>query len=188
MNMTKYRIKSGNRNGFTLVEVIVVIAILGIISAAIMTIFQFTMNAFRQTTLRADQQADTRHALDQVKKEVGVAKSVIVSNIIPASFPSETGYGYCYYDKTNHKLILRTMDGKTYEYMQGLPDNITNSINFEPVSAVANTPLDSIQFLWQIGDYQLGTTVYIQNMKYWLGSSVSATYTTGPGIYIQFSN
>jgi len=182
-------VKAGSiRKGFTLVELIVVMAILGIVTTAIIATFQFVMTSFRHTTLRADQQADARYAMEQVKREVIYAKSVVVNSIIPASLPTATGVGYCYFDTVNRVLVMRTLDGTIENYLQGLPDDLVYQLIFEPVSSVSGDPNDAISMSWQIADYSLDTIAYIQNMDYWLGSSVTATYTTGPGIYIQFSN
>ena len=190
--MNKHRengsIKRKNRSGFTLIELVVVMAILGIVTLAIMTVLQFSMRTFSQANLHADQQTEAKVALDQVSKEVRYAKSVVVRNVIPTTLPSAIGYGYCYYNASDHLLYLHTMDGKALIFFQGLPATLTYSIYFEPLAAITGTSYNSILCDWQIGDYTISTDIFIQNMQYWLGSSVTATYTTGPGIYIEFNN
>lgn len=174
--------------GFTLIELIVVMAVLSIVTLAIITVMQYSMRTFNQANLRAYQQAEARIALEQVRREVRYAKTVVVSNMIPTILPTADRYGYCYYNTANHLLYLHTMNGQTITFFQGLPSSLTYSIHFEPMAAVEGTTSDSIFCDWKIGNYAISTNIFIQNMQYWVGSSVSATYTTGPGIYIEFND
>lgn len=177
--------KKVNRKGFTLVELIVVMAILGIVSMAIMTVFQFTTTSFIQSNLRAEQQYEARMAMDRVKKEVGMAMTVTISDVIPATLPADRGY--CYYDQANNRLVLRTADGVVHHMIATLPASMSTICQFQPimVEGVYNT----VKLLWQIGNYDLSTDFFIQNMDVHLGH-VTTTYIMGddapPGIYLEY--
>lgn len=178
--------KMRKRSGFTLVELIVVIAILGIVSAAILAVFQFTNTSFVSTNLLAEQQYEARMAMDLVKKEVGLAMTVVISDVIPTTLPTDRGY--CYYDQANHRLILRTTDGNVHSLIAGLPASISTICQFQPImiGGVYNT----VNLLWQIGKYNLSTEVFIQNMEVHKGH-VTTTYIMGddapPGIYLEYN-
>jgi prepilin-type N-terminal cleavage/methylation domain-containing protein len=174
------------RKGFTLVELILVVAVLGIVGLSVMVAFQFTTRSFISADTRQKVQFESRYSMDLLKKELGVASNVIISDLIPSTLPASGGY--CYYNPSSGTLILRKLDGDTHTLMAILPDSLGYSIQFEPVSigGIANT----VKLNWMIGDYTLTTNVYIQNMSTYLGS-VTTTYdiseSAPPGIFIQFN-
>ena len=153
------------RAGFTLVELIVVLAILGIVSLAISSVFQFSLRSFTSSNLRSKQQYETRTAMDQVKKELSVSAAAIIYEVIPTSKPVNSGYGYCYYDSSNHYLVLHTPAGKDYTLLNYLPDSLAASINFAPVTRFVDGDdiTNAVELIWQVGDYKLNTVVYVPN-------------------------
>lgn len=174
------------RKGFTLVELIVVIAILGVVSAAIMTTFQFTTRSFSAANLRSQQQFETRMAMNLVKRELGMARNVIIRDSIPATLPAG---GFCFYDPINHVVRLRTVDGRTFNLIATMPAHVAISTRFTPLS-FGTGAFNTVRLDWRVGDYFLTTDVYIQNMAEHLGSVTTSYNISGnapPGIFIQFN-
>lgn len=174
------------KKGFSLVELILVVAILGIVGVAIMTIFQFTTRSYSASTLRSQQQYETRMAMDQVKKKLGIAKNVIIRDVIPETLPTDSGY--CYYDSTARLLRLRSVDGQDFNLIANLPSHLVIRMHFKPVKVGAS--YDMVRLEWQVGDYSLNTDVFIQNMAAHLGS-ITANYDISgedppPGVFIEF--
>lgn len=170
--------------GFTLIELIVVVAILGVVSGAIWSLFNYTNRSFYQSTLRQEQQIIARRAMNDVKKHVGVAHTVVIHDSIPSIMPDD---GYCFYDETTGILTLVTKFGEKFEYLQSLPDNIPISIEFVPVEV--NGEINTVQLKWSIGNYHLTTDVFIQNMSVHMGSVTTSNSTDDPqpkGIFLSY--
>lgn len=176
-----------NRKAFTLIELIVVMAILGVVTLAIISVFQFTNRSWLNANLREQQQYETRMAMNLVKEELGIAKLVIISDTIPAPSALPASGGYCYYDIVNHVLKLRTIDGATHDLIANLPDSISAEVQF--VAVPVSSKLNTVQLNWDIGGYALITNVFIQNLP--VDDRVTTTYDLGgnpsPGVFIEFS-
>ncbi len=177
------------KKGFTLVELILVVAILGVVGAAIMTIFQFTTRSYTTSDLRSRQQYEARMAMDQVKKELGIAKEVIIRDSIPTEVEWPTG-GYCYYDSAARLLRLRSIDGREFNLIAKLPAHLAIKVHFKPVNVEGANFYNAVRLEWQVGDYSLNTDVFIQNMAAHFGY-VTANYNVSsdnapPGIFIEF--
>ncbi len=173
------------RKGFTLVELIVVIAIFGIVSMVIMTIFLATNKTFVEAEKLYKEQTESRYALNLVKNELGTAKNVVIYEAVPDTLPT-TG-GYCYYDTTSRHLRLRLMSGATYDLFNTLSINESIQILFAAVSN--NGKLNAVNLDWTVGNYHLATDVFIQNIG--TDGSVTTDYDISgnplPGIYVEFN-
>ncbi|MGI6325563.1 MAG: PilW family protein [Saccharofermentanales bacterium] len=175
------------KKGLTLVELILVVAILGIVGAAIMTIFQFITRSYTTSDLRSRQQYEARMAMDQVKKKLGIAKNVIIRDVIPETLPPDGGY--CYYDSAACLLRLRSIDGeREFNLIANLPAHLPIKVHFKPVNV--GDSYDTVRLEWQIGDYSLSTDVFIQNRAAHFGSVITSYDANSddapPGIFIAF--
>jgi prepilin-type N-terminal cleavage/methylation domain-containing protein len=87
-----------DERGFTLVEMLTVLAMLGLVIAALTTILVAAMNAEREMNRRFASQINARLALDQLRREVHCASSVTptgasssVTIVLGSRCPSATG-------------------------------------------------------------------------------------------------
>lgn len=75
--------KPGNKNGFTLIEIIISLAILSIVVTAAYELDDFGRKTFKKSNDKADTQFDVRMAADFITKEIRYADSVQVLNSVP---------------------------------------------------------------------------------------------------------
>ncbi len=109
-------------------------------------------------------------AMDQVKKELGIAKEVIIRDSIPTEVEWPTG-GYCYYDSARtFASSARSIDGREFNLIAKLPAHLAIKVHFKPVNVEGANFYNAVRLEWQVGDYSLNTDVFIQNMAahFWL--------------------
>ncbi|MFT8889639.1 MAG: prepilin-type N-terminal cleavage/methylation domain-containing protein [Ethanoligenens sp.] len=100
-----------NRNGFTLIELIVVMAITSIIMAALVGVFVFTGNMANQTSLAADAQTAAIQVEQQIELGTRYATAVGV-------YPDNTGIGsafshYFYLDAAHPASLSQKANSNT---------------------------------------------------------------------------
>jgi prepilin-type N-terminal cleavage/methylation domain-containing protein len=158
--MMKKQIKK--KKGLTLIELIVVVAILGLVSGAIYTVLQMTMTSFRYSDRRVAAQSVARLALNDMKKNIGVAKYADLSLDVPAVLPAAGGY--IYYDATQGEFIVRRANGSEMQYAvdSHIADEVT--LYFDPIDPpVAGEEYSSIRITITIDRFTLTTDVFVQN-------------------------
>jgi type IV pilus assembly protein PilW len=86
---------AGAQEGFTLPEMLVVLAIIGIVLAGITQLFMSAVNSERDQTNRAQAQQDARLGLDKLRREIRCANSLTTTSGYPASAITITLGSYC---------------------------------------------------------------------------------------------
>lgn len=135
-------------NGFTLVELIISMAILGIVLTSIFSFFNFGNRIFNLGTKKSELQGDTRNAIDYVNRQISNATSL---NIMPISnclsevgsptTPSNYEYMYIEGDKLYHykntgsvaKVVVENIDAAN----SGFEKIYENTISFKIKSSIA---------------------------------------------------
>ncbi|HEX4680740.1 MAG TPA: type II secretion system protein [Gaiellaceae bacterium] len=82
----------GGEDGYSLIEMITVMAILGVVVGAIVTLFAAGINADASANRRFQSQQDARVALDRMRREVHGACTVSAPNSYNTSLSSVTFY------------------------------------------------------------------------------------------------
>src|SRR6476660_9201566 len=83
------------QDGFTLPELLVVLAILGIVLAALTQLFTSGLLTEKDQTNRTQAQQDGRVALDKLRREIHCASSVTPTSGYPVSSVTVTLGSYC---------------------------------------------------------------------------------------------
>jgi prepilin-type N-terminal cleavage/methylation domain-containing protein len=82
-------------DGFTLVEMLIVLSILGIVLASLTVLFTGAMNSENDQTNRAQAQQDARLGLDRMRREIRCASDLTTGSGFPASAVTITLASYC---------------------------------------------------------------------------------------------
>ncbi len=101
-----------DQRGFTLVEVIIVSAILLLVIAGVYSFFTFGQRVFRSGSGQADLHASVRLAAEKISRELRFAGEVelLEENWDPASASTDE-HSYIYYDSNNLCLMLLDSTG-----------------------------------------------------------------------------
>lgn len=92
-----------NKNGFTLVELIIVIAIMGVILAAVTTMFFFSNDTFGKTSDQQTVQSDVRLISTFIEDELQYAHELEVLSAIPVTPEATKRYIYLENDRIMFK-------------------------------------------------------------------------------------
>ena len=87
--------RSRAQDGFTLAEMLVVLAILGIVLAGLTQLFTSALKSQTDQTNRTQAQQDARLALDKLRREIHCASGVTPTSGYPASAITVTLGSYC---------------------------------------------------------------------------------------------
>jgi prepilin-type N-terminal cleavage/methylation domain-containing protein len=135
------RERLGGREGFSIIELLVVMLIASIISVAVLAILSGTTNVFNSQNVRMLNQDDARTAINQMARYVRSATSsadnmTTQSNAIATALPQDIEF-YCDVDG----------DGVAEKVRYYLDDNVLMSQTEEPEWIEATEPY------WEYGEY-----------------------------------
>lgn len=117
------------QHGFTLIELVVTIAILGIVSLLIYQFFSFGTLAFGRGSDKFDLQTELRLVSDYITEEIRFADQVEVLPALPGTFDPSIKYLYV---NAAHRLILvenGTSSNQSEPFIQPNPQMFTLSSN-----------------------------------------------------------
>ena len=96
--MTRLRRRLASQAGYTLIELLQVMAILGVVLTALMTLFVTAMNSEAEMNRRFQAQQDARLAVDRMRREIHCASAVSptgasasVTVTVPSQCPTAGG-------------------------------------------------------------------------------------------------
>lgn len=101
-----------NKNGFTLVELVVVLAIIGLVLGVGFMLLIYNQKTYTAIDTRVDTQTEFRFIINNLEKEIGTAKEINLLNV-DTSLPVATGYTLIYVDTVDGKGSLYKKEGST---------------------------------------------------------------------------
>jgi len=108
--------------GFTLIELVVAIAIIGVLSTALTSMFIFSNKTYKQGMDDSGSDAGITTYLNYVERELRTSQSVELLSSIPTNANLEDGYNYIYLD-SNYALITQKGSNPTDKLqLNGLVD------------------------------------------------------------------
>lgn len=87
--------RASKQDGFTLIEMLVVMAILGVVVAGLAVLFSGALNSQSDQTNRAEVQQDARLGLDRMRREIRCASDITTASGYPASAVTISLGSYC---------------------------------------------------------------------------------------------
>ncbi|MCB2359928.1 type II secretion system protein J [Clostridium estertheticum] len=82
------------RNGFTLIEIVITLAIMSILGIAISQLFNFTYRTNTSINDSAEYQADAQNTMQNIQNELKYANSITIDSNAPTEIVSGTKYLY----------------------------------------------------------------------------------------------
>ena len=107
--MNKKKCKFANK-GFTLVEIIVAIAIAGVVSLIALKLFSFSNDTLNKTEDRSFNQMSVRNSSIAITDRVRYAKELQLLNSVPSPILTSDEYDYIYFSETDKSLIISYKD------------------------------------------------------------------------------
>ncbi|MDW7740392.1 MAG: prepilin-type N-terminal cleavage/methylation domain-containing protein [Bacillota bacterium] len=132
------RVASNNQNGFMLVELLIALALLGVVLALGYMFFNFGTQAFNIGERRAIAQQAARITSDFITSELRFAKEIEIN---PDEAEMVNGYWYFYLSEDN-SIIYRDQNENERIMADSLADDMLYSIYF-----TSNVPDDVVIFL-----------------------------------------
>lgn len=149
---------------FTLIELIIVIAIMGFVIAAGFSVLLFGNNVFNKGSSQAEIQSDLRIASDAVKNELRYATEV---TLLAAQETPVATYSYLYI--SGNRLIQATTDGSGNVTTRNLTEAVLTNVA-APFSLIVDA--NGVNFLNMVLESQSGdqafnvtTEIILKNIK-----------------------
>lgn len=151
-----------NKKAFTLIELVVVLAILAIVFSVITMLMQFSTRTLASSNLQYDKQLFARQIIVDIKNELSFTSRI---NLYTTTQTAATSTGYIYYDSTNRQVVIKGQKAATAKRID-IPADLTNvSLLFNYVlPSNNNTKISMIDIQLIIDQYVVETEVYIQNL------------------------
>ena len=157
--MDKNKVKG--KYGFTLIELVVVMLLIGIISSAVFVVFRHSNLSFMLSQQNAFFQEDARQALREVEPYLGVSSSVDLYNTRPEDPPYEEDYSYCYFENG----ILIFYNATTKRISQYFSENSEGiNVEFYPLAPTGLVDKALIRIVISLNNFSISSDVAIQNI------------------------
>lgn len=88
---------SNNKKGFTLIELIITIAIFSIVILVIFSMFLFENKVFKFSSEQFNAQSDVRFGIDSINKKIRYATELTILKDLPVSIPKGDDNNYIYF-------------------------------------------------------------------------------------------
>lgn len=194
--------KVNKKSGFTLIELVVSMAVAAIAISILTGLFTLTLHSYRQSTSLSEAQAFSSLVLRKVENELKTASTLQITS----SKITTPAYKELYFDSSQNCLIINKA-GIENKYYAGMFDNYDFTLTFTPVadsssSSISSSSSSEISHLLQINEtvknksgtkiYTLSTTVYLDglalNKQSILGISSSSGSSGIVNNYISYKN
>lgn len=164
-------------------ELIIVLAIMGIVSGAIYAVMQMSIRSFSASSKRVDAQVVARMALNEMKQQIGVAKYANLQLDAPVSALPALG-GYCFFDSSANAFIVRDAKGATQQYAISANSASNITLYFEPIEPVAGgSEYNSLRITITVDTFVLSTDVFLQNLDEFGGQIMPQGYEIGSELH-----
>ena len=179
------------RSGVTLIELIVVLAIMGIVASGIWAVLQFSNRSFFHSDRQSTIQKDARYAATILKRHMGTAGEATILPVAPDPLPADSGVGYAYYNTVTRRLVMKNQAGQVFELLN---QTDTTPALGDPTVVVDFTYMGPklVRCRIRIDEFILETDIFLQNQRegqYLVteATGVDADGNPNPGLYIRFS-
>lgn len=156
--------KNANINGFSLIELIVVMGLISLILTLAFSIYTFSSTIFRDGNRQNDLQSETRLAIENLMGELRYATFIqlISEGSVPSTVTSSYE-AYIFYDSVTDSLIKRTNLGDQ-KYLLGTSSS-TSPLNFSVSSLSPYMISYSLSVKNGRQDFNISSNVSLLNIK-----------------------
>ena len=151
------------QKGFTLVELIVVIAIIGVLMTSIIGVFMFGVNLYNSSNDSYMARTTAQIVLQKIQNDITYAQSVMVNSTNTSDASKVTGTNYLY--SSNGSLILKNGSTVSDTFPVGsMASSYGCSVSFDVSSTKS---VDIIININKGGNiiYTINTTIYIVGLE-----------------------
>lgn len=180
-----------NKRGFTLIELIVTMAILSIVVGVIYTMFNYENKVFNNSYTKTQVQDYTRFAVDAVTKEIGYTANLTILDVTTCknNISQNKPYNYIYVEAgTMHKSIYNSDTlPRTESIIGGESGLISSTVDVFNKIALKNNSLGiNILGVKNTISYQVSSNIILKNFV--ILKSKPVVMGSNSGMAIQYSN